>query len=128
MQIGDRIKEIRGERGLTVRQLAERTGMSFGFLSDCENNKSNPSIATCDKIAEALGVPVSRLLGELPEDSVKQEGDAFTATWRCAEAGRLAELLRTFDDWVPSDRQELISYLTAKEAARAQKNAQRDDR
>lgn len=125
MLIGDRIRELRNERGMTLRGLSAATSLSLGFLSDCENNKSNPSIGTCRAIADALGVPVSRLLGELPEDSVKQEGDAFVVTLRCAEAGRLAELLRSFDDWKQSDRQELIAYLSAKEAARGQEQEAR---
>lgn len=120
MEIGDRIRELRGERGMTLRQLADRTGLSLGFLSDCENSKSNPSIGTCKAIADVLGVPVSRLLGELPGDSLRQEGEAFTVTWRCAEAGRLAKLLCSFDDWRTTDRLELVAYLTAKEAAREQ--------
>ena len=128
MEIGDRIRELRNKRNLTLRELAEKTSMSLGFLSDCENNKSNPSIGTCKVIAEVLNVPVSRLLGEMPEDSVRQDGDAFTVTWRSAEAERLAELLQAFDDWKAADKQELLAYLTAKETAREQEKAAKSSR
>lgn len=122
MEVGERIRELRHAKGLTLRQLADETQMSIGFLSDCENGRSNLSIASCQTIAAALGVTVSRLLGELPAEPLQIDGDAVTITWRCEDAGRLAELLRTFDDWRPADRAELLAYLTAKEAARKLKH------
>ena len=128
MDIGDRIRELRRERGMTLRELAEKAKMSFGFLSDCEHNKTNPSIGTCQRIADALGVPASRLLGESVADAVQMQGNSVTVTWRCPEAGRLAELLMEFDDWRSSDKSELLAYLTAKETAREQKKSTRKNR
>ena len=60
--IGDRIKEIREERKLTQDQLAEKSAVSKGFLSDIENNKRNPSSEYVLKIANALGASLDYLL------------------------------------------------------------------
>ena len=59
---GDRIREIREERGLTQDRLAELAGISKGFLSDVENNKRNISSDNLLKIADALGASADYLL------------------------------------------------------------------
>jgi transcriptional regulator with XRE-family HTH domain len=60
--IGDRIREIREARTLTQDQLADRSGVSKGFLSDIENSKRNPSSEYVLKIANALGASIDYLL------------------------------------------------------------------
>lgn len=59
---GDRIKEIREARGWTQDHLAEKAGISKGFLSDVENNKRNISSENLLKIANVLGASVDYLL------------------------------------------------------------------
>jgi transcriptional regulator with XRE-family HTH domain len=63
-EIGPFIRELRKERGMTMIQLAERTGFSQGFLSKVENSKSAPSVSTLIKISKALNVRLSYLFGE----------------------------------------------------------------
>jgi transcriptional regulator with XRE-family HTH domain len=53
------IKELRSKRGLTLEEVAERSGCTPGFLSQLERNKAAPSITTLYSIAEALGVKVT---------------------------------------------------------------------
>ena len=48
MDIGERIKEIRTERGLTQEELADRAELSKGFISQMERNLTSPSIATLE--------------------------------------------------------------------------------
>lgn len=62
MSVGERVKSIRTERGMTVAALADLTGLSKGLISQVENNKTSPSIATLEKIAEGLKVPAAYLL------------------------------------------------------------------
>jgi len=57
--IGQRIKELRSQKNLTLEELAERSGCTPGFLSQIERNRAVPSIATLDAIAEALDTRVS---------------------------------------------------------------------
>ena len=57
--IGQRIKELRSQKNLTLEELAERSGCTPGFLSQIERNRAVPSIATLDAIAGALDTRVS---------------------------------------------------------------------
>jgi len=59
---GDRIREIRGKRGMTQDQLAEKAGLSKGFLSDVENNKRNVSSQALLRIANVLAASIDYLL------------------------------------------------------------------
>jgi transcriptional regulator with XRE-family HTH domain len=63
--IGQTIHELRAKRGLTLDEVAERSGCTSGFLSQIERNKAVPSITTLYAIAEALGVQITDFL---PED------------------------------------------------------------
>lgn len=66
--VGDRIREIREEMQMNQDQLAERAGLSKGFLSDVENNKRNIGSENLLKIANVLGASVDYLLrGEIAE-------------------------------------------------------------
>jgi transcriptional regulator with XRE-family HTH domain len=55
-QIGERLLSLRGERGLTILELAAKAGVSSGIISQIERGKSNPSINTLQKLKAALGV------------------------------------------------------------------------
>jgi len=62
MLVGSHIKAFRIGRGMTVAALAAQTGLSKGLISQIENDKTSPSLATLDRIAQGLDVPVSYLL------------------------------------------------------------------
>lgn len=64
MNVGQRIKSLRQLKKMTLRELAQRVGISISFLSDIENGRSNPSLERLMEIAEALDTTVSYLLGE----------------------------------------------------------------
>ncbi len=57
--IGQMIKELRSKRGLTLDEVAERSGCTPSFLSQVERNKAVPSVTTLYSIARALGVKVA---------------------------------------------------------------------
>lgn len=62
MTTGKRIREIREKRGLTQEDLAKQAGMSKGFLSDVENDKTNIGSQGILKLANELGASVDYLL------------------------------------------------------------------
>lgn len=62
IDIGTSIRAIRKRKGITIPQLCEGTGLSKGFISNVENNKTSPSIATLETIANYLNVPVAYFL------------------------------------------------------------------
>ncbi len=59
IDIGDRIKRRRQKLGLTQEELAARTELSKGFISQLERNLTSPSITTLIDILEALGTDIS---------------------------------------------------------------------
>ncbi|MFW6130154.1 MAG: helix-turn-helix domain-containing protein, partial [Atribacterota bacterium] len=61
-EIGKRIKIIRKQKKLSLKELAEKTELSKSFLSELERSKKSPRIATLKKIAEGLGVNVNLIL------------------------------------------------------------------
>lgn len=71
--VGDRIREIREEMGMKQDLLAERAGLSKGFLSDVENNKRNVGSQNLLKIANVLGASVDYLLrGEVSDSGASE--------------------------------------------------------
>ena len=63
-KLGAVLKQIREAKGLSQLDLAKRAKVSQGYLSDLEaRQKKNPGIETLRRIAKALGVPVTELLG-----------------------------------------------------------------
>jgi transcriptional regulator with XRE-family HTH domain len=64
--VGDAVREERLRRQMTTRALASAAGVSQPFLTNVENGRVTPSIASLYSIARALGVPASALLPEQP--------------------------------------------------------------
>ena len=62
-----RIREIRAERGWTVRRLAEESGVDKNTVSDVERGVRNPNPITMHKLAEALGAEVVDLFPKAQE-------------------------------------------------------------
>jgi DNA-binding XRE family transcriptional regulator len=60
--IGRAIRGLRRQQGITVADLAERTGLSRGMLSKIENGNISPSLSTLQSLASALGVPLTSFL------------------------------------------------------------------
>lgn len=60
--IGSKIKERRIELNLSLRDLGEKTGLTASFLSQIENDLTEPSINSLQKIATALKVPMFAFL------------------------------------------------------------------
>ena len=61
--IGQRIREYRMEKKMSLSELAERAGIAKSYLSSIERNiQSNPSIQFLEKISSVLDIPVNSLL------------------------------------------------------------------
>ena len=66
--IANHVRQRRQELGLNVGQLAERCGISKGMLSKIENAQTSPSLATVERLAAALDMPVTALFRGLEEE------------------------------------------------------------
>lgn len=60
-RLGERIRELRKERNLSLRDVAFKIGMEPSNLSVIENGRSNPQILTYARIASALSVELSSI-------------------------------------------------------------------
>ena len=65
--IGDRIRTLRESMELSLRELAERSGVSAPMLSQVERGETSPTLAVAEKIAGGLELSLSQLL-RLDED------------------------------------------------------------
>ncbi len=78
IDIGHRIRQLRYKNDLTLEELASRTELTKGFLSQLENNLTSPSLQTLEDIAEALGTTLSRFFAvENDEQIVFTSDDEF---------------------------------------------------
>lgn len=69
--IGERIRECRKKKMMTIRVLGEYTGLSAGYLSMLEQNKTSPNVDSLARICEALDIDIQYALeGEMPGKTV----------------------------------------------------------
>ena len=66
LQLGPRIRSLRRARQVTLRELAERAGVTESFLSQVEREVASPSIASVQRIARALDLGIADLFVEEP--------------------------------------------------------------
>jgi transcriptional regulator with XRE-family HTH domain len=96
--IGNRIRLLRSEQAKTLKDLAERTGVSPSMLSLVERGKTSPSIGTLVAISSALGVHMSDLLidEEVPaQELVSRRKDQHSFTTPLGVQRRVLRVDRT---------------------------------
>ena len=89
MQIGNKIKELRLKNNLTLEELASRSELTKGFLSQLERDLTSPNISTLEDILEALGTSLSEFFAKEEDDQVVfkvndffvDEQDDFKLEW-----------------------------------------------
>ena len=111
--VGKRIREIRKERNLTQRELAERVGINFTYLSRVENDRldddQTPREETLQKIAKALQTDADELLllaRRIPDafrDRILAQPGIFRRILKLTDH-ELEDILRSFDG--PADPQD----------------------
>lgn len=72
----DKIKELRDANGLTLEQLAEKTGVSKQVLSTWETGACEPRISSLNKVSAAMGIPFDFFFSDvitivMPENKVE---------------------------------------------------------
>lgn len=93
--LGARIRSLRQARRLTLRDVAERAGVTESFLSQVERDVTSPSIATVHRIARALDLSIAQLFAQ----------DADTGRVVRREARRRVEYpgLKAVDEFLTSN-------------------------
>ena len=75
LNIGQKIQKYRTQRGLSLRGLAEKTGITASMISQIENNAVNPSINTLKTLAETLDFPLYVLFQEDSRNSLSAKAN-----------------------------------------------------
>ena len=96
---GERLRELRRERGFTLRQLADLAGVDFTYLSKVENDRVpyTPSAETIRTLARALGgdpLELLRLANKLPE-----ELEALKSPLQARRFFERAQTIASPEDW-----------------------------
>lgn len=66
-QIGQLLKDLREERGWSLRELGLVVGMNKTYLGDIELGKRNPSINSLEKIVTGYGLTVKEFFAKMPD-------------------------------------------------------------
>ncbi len=83
MDIGHRMKELRIQYGLTQQELADRSELSKGFISQLERGLTTPSIGTLLDIIQCLGTtPAEFFTDDEPEQIVFSPEDYFEKNYK----------------------------------------------
>ena len=101
MDIGEKLRLLRIQRGLTQEDLADRCELSKGFISQVERNLASPSIATLTDMLECLGSSLPAFFNEKPAEKtvfspqdmfVKEDEESIrgTITWLVPDAQKNA--------------------------------------
>lgn len=92
-RIAGRIRAMRAARGLSLEELAEKSGVSRSMLSLIEREESSPTAVVLNKIAASFGVPLAAFF----EDPSARAGPLSRARdrqpWRDPQTGYLREVL-----------------------------------
>ena len=101
--LGARVRELRHERGLTLKALGRSAGLSHPFLSQFERGLARPSVSSVERIATALNVPVGALWSAPRAESVEvvraEPGNGVRELWSDNLGMRVRELSGAAHSW-----------------------------
>lgn len=107
MKLGDKIRQLREESGLTQGQLAARSSVSQGYLSQLENGEvKNPSAAVLLRVAQAVRVDSDELFEAAGYPTVRTLRQIYQAYQATIDDDLLRYLSR-----LPRDRQRRLLFL-----------------
>lgn len=80
MHVGVKIKTLRTEKGLTIEETAQKSGISESILQDIENQNISPPLGNIVSLAKIFEVPVGELFGDSGDSpfSISRSGDRAT--------------------------------------------------
>lgn len=76
-QIGKKIKDLRNKNGLTQQELADRTELTKGYISQLERGQVAPSVVTLLELIECLGSTASEFFRETEEEQIVYSEEEF---------------------------------------------------
>ncbi|KUP04130.1 transcriptional regulator [Bacillus coahuilensis m2-6] len=95
--IGERVKQLRLEKNMSMTELAERAGVAKSYLSAIERNlQKNPSVQFLEKVAQALGVSMDSILFNQQEDKQAVDPDWLDIVHQAQDSGITKEQFKEF--------------------------------
>lgn len=86
--VAEHVRALRHARGWSLDELAGRSGVSKGMVVQVEGARTNPSVGTLCRLADAFGVPVARLLEPAADRTVRiTAADDAPLLWRGGYGG-----------------------------------------
>ncbi|WP_442598064.1 helix-turn-helix domain-containing protein [Neobacillus sp. D3-1R] len=94
--IGERVKQLRLEKRMSLSELAEKAGVAKSYLSSLERNlQTNPSIQFLEKISVVLGVSVDHIIND-PINKDDLDSDWLTLVQEAMGSGISKDQFREF--------------------------------
>ena len=106
--IAEKIRNLRKQKNLTLKNLSEMTDLSISFLSQIENGSSSLAITSLKKIADALDVPITYFF-DVPQHHVYETDVAAETPFRLE--GSNAEFIRLSGEFPNRKMEGLITVL-----------------
>ena len=97
MSVGTALRKRRNEVGMTLRELAEQSELTSGYLSQVENDLVSPSLKSLGRLAEALRIPMFHLLSSSLGNPVVRAEERTSVRWM--DTGVEVLLLTPYRDW-----------------------------
>lgn len=113
-RVGEQIRNIRKRRGMTQEALADRSGLSFSYISDVERGTRNISLDSLGRIVEALGTTPAQIFADMNEWLAKTESDAAQGKLETLQA-LLMNRSATELDFIISVAKEFIRTVDQKQ-------------
>ena len=73
-EIGDVLRDVRLQKGRTLRQVASRASVALGYLSEVERGQKEASSEILAAVADALDIPISAIMREVGDRLAVVEG------------------------------------------------------
>jgi transcriptional regulator with XRE-family HTH domain len=110
-QLGRKVRGLREARGLSLRSLAAKAGVSESFVSQVERGQANPSVASLRRISQALETSIGFLF---------EDGSAAGRVIKASQRARLVHPQRKWEDSLltPRNSQRLeviLSHVVGKD-------------
>lgn len=102
--LGDKIRQKRNDIGMSMKELADQTGLSPGFISQVERELAEPSITSLRKIADALEVAVFHFF-------VEEESEGRVVRKNSRQKIRFTESQLTYELLSPDLNRQMETFI-----------------
>jgi transcriptional regulator with XRE-family HTH domain len=127
MLIGERLRDLRGQKNMTQGDIEKRTGLLRCYISRVENGATVPSVSTLEKLAKALDVPLYRLFHDgkpralkLSKANAKQWGSAGEDSRMLGQFRRILSKVREKD-------QKLLLFIAQKLYQKSERSGRKSE-